>query len=107
MPTVRFIEHDGTEHVVEAAAAASVMQAATSNLVPGIVADCGGAGNCATCHGYVDEAWIARVPTPSADELDMIDAGCLHSQPNSRLTCQIVVTEALDGLTILLPPSQS
>lgn len=107
MPTVRFIEHSGAEHVVEAAIDASLMHAAIDNLVPGVVADCGGACNCATCHGYVDEAWIDRVPPPSADERDMIDAGCLHVQANSRLTCQIVMTSELDGITIRLPESQT
>lgn len=107
MPSVRFIEHSGIEHRVDAAAGHSVMQAATSNLIPGIVADCGGAGNCATCHGYIDDAWIDRVPPPSEDELDMIDAGCMHAQPNSRLTCQVRLTPELDGLVVHLPVSQS
>lgn len=107
MPSVRFIEHNETEYLVEAEAGHSVMQAATSNLVPGIVADCGGAGNCATCHGYIDEAWIDRVPPPSEDEQEMIEAGCMHSQPNSRLTCQVVLTPELDGLVVRLPVSQT
>lgn len=107
MPSVRFIEHHGTEYLVDAVAGRSVMQAATSNLVPGIVADCGGAGNCATCHGYIDEAWIDRVPPASADELEMIEAGCMHSQSNSRLTCQVMVTPEMDGLVVRLPVSQT
>ena len=106
MVRIRFIEHGGAKHAVEVAPGTSVMQAATANLVPGIVADCGGAGNCATCHGYVDEDWVGRVPPASNDELEMIDAGCFHTQPNSRLTCQIAVTADLDGLTIRLPPTQ-
>jgi 2Fe-2S ferredoxin len=80
------------------------MKAAVDAVVPGITADCGGACTCATCHGYVDVDWVARVPPASQDELDMIDAGCLHAQPNSRLTCQIKVTDELHGLTIRLPP---
>ena len=83
------------------------MLAATSKLVPGLIADCGGAGNCATCHGYVDEVWTGRVPPPSADELDMIEAGYLHSQANSRLTCQIELTQQIDGIVIRLPISQT
>jgi 2Fe-2S ferredoxin len=82
------------------------MQAAVRSMVPGITADCGGACTCATCHGYVDESWVGRVPPASADELDMIDAGRLDALPNSRLTCQIKVSEDLEGLAIRLPPPQ-
>ena len=104
MTRIIFIQADGREQAVEAHPGRSVMQAAVDAMVPGIVADCGGACTCATCHGYVDAAWVERVPPGSHDELDMIDAGCLHAQQNSRLTCQIKVTEAMDGLTIRLPP---
>ncbi len=106
MTRILFIQPDGREQSVEARPGQSVMQAAVAALVPGIVADCGGACSCATCHGYVDESWQGRVPTPSADEAEMIDAGCLDVEPTSRLTCQIQVTAALDGLIIRIPPSQ-
>ena len=106
MTRIHFIQPDGREQAVDANPGQSVMQAAIGALVPGIVADCGGACTCATCHGYGDEAWVDRVPPASADEADMIDAGCLAVQPNSRLTCQIKVTDALDGLVIRLPPAQ-
>lgn len=105
MTKIVFIQPDGREQAVDAQPGQSVMQAALGAMVPGIVADCGGACSCATCHGYVDEEWVSRVPPPSADEADMIDAGCLDVQPNSRLTCQIRMTEALEGLVIRLPPS--
>ncbi len=107
MTRIIFVQPDGGEQPVDASVGQSVMQAAIGAMVPGIVADCGGACSCATCHGYVDEHWVSRVPAASPDELDMIDAGCLDALPNSRLTCQIRVTEDLDGLVIRLPPSQA
>lgn len=106
MTRIVFVQPDGREQAVAVRPGQSVMQAALDAMVPGITADCGGACTCATCHGYVDEAWVERVPPPSADEADMIDAGCLDAQPNSRLTCQIKVTEDLEGLVIRLPPAQ-
>jgi len=105
MPKITFIEHDGTSHTVEAETGRSVMQAAVDNLVPGIVADCGGACSCATCHGYIDPAWLARLPEARADERSMLE-GLLECQYNSRLTCQIEVTAALDGMVVRLPASQ-
>jgi len=107
MTRILFIQPDGREQSAEGDPGQSVMQAAIGAVVPGIVADCGGACSCATCHGYVDEAWIDRVPPPSAEEADMIDAGCLDVLPNSRLTCQIRLTEDLDGLVIRIPPSSA
>lgn len=105
MPRIVFIEASGKEHVVEAKVGESVMQAATSNMVPGILADCGGSCTCATCHAYLDERWADKVTKVSEDEAAMID-GALDTQPNSRLTCQISVTEALDGAIFRLPVSQ-
>lgn len=104
MTRILFIQPDGREQPAEAKPGQSVMQAAIGAMVPGIVADCGGACTCATCHGYVDDAWVGRVPPASADEAEMIDAGCLHTQPNSRLTCQIKVTAEMEGLVIHIPP---
>ena len=106
MIRILFIQPDGREQAVQARPGQSVMQAAIGAMVPGITADCGGACTCATCHGYVDEAWVARVPPASADEAEMIDAGCLDVLPSSRLTCQIKVDEQLDGLVIRIPPAQ-
>ena len=107
MTRILFIQPDGREQAAEGDLGQSVMQAAIGAMVPGIVADCGGACSCATCHGYVDDAWVDRVPPPSAEEFDMIDAGCLDVQPTSRLTCQIRLTEDLDGLVIRIPPSST
>jgi 2Fe-2S ferredoxin len=107
MTRILFIQPDGREQSANGDPGQSVMQAAIGAMVPGIVADCGGACSCATCHGYVDEAWVDRVPPPSVEEADMIDAGCLDVQTNSRLTCQIRLTNELDGLVIRIPPSST
>jgi ferredoxin, 2Fe-2S len=106
MARIKFIEADGKEHEVEAQEGQSVMQAALNNLVPGIVAECGGFASCATCHGYVDEAWLKKLPPPDAAEESMIECA-YHVRPSSRLTCQLKVTPALDGLVVRLPVSQT
>jgi ferredoxin, 2Fe-2S len=105
MPKIMFIEYNGTEHVVEAVAGRTLMQAAVDNVVPGIVADCGGSCSCATCHGFIDREWLVAIPAPQADENSLLE-GLLDIQDNSRLTCQIEITPALDGLTVRLPKSQ-
>lgn len=106
MTRILFIQPDGREQVVDAKPGQSVMQAAVGAAVAGIVADCGGACSCATCHGYVDAAWTDRVPPASDDEAEMIDAACLDVEPTSRLTCQIKLTPEMEGLVIRIPPSQ-
>ncbi|MNZ28848.1 Ferredoxin-6 [compost metagenome] len=105
MPTLTFIEHNGTEHKVTGEVGQSVMQAATFASVPGIPADCGGACSCATCHAYVDEEWLARIPVPESTEADMLEYA-FERRDSSRLTCQLVITEALDGMILRLPSSQ-
>jgi ferredoxin, 2Fe-2S len=105
MTKIVFIEHAGTKHIVEAQNGKSVMQTAVDNMVPGIVGDCGGCCSCATCHGYVDENWIAKLPSKTDDESMMLE-GALAVQENSRLTCQISVQSELDGLVVHLPASQ-
>lgn len=105
MPKITYIEHDGTEHAVDAQAGMSVMNAALDNLVPGIDADCGGECSCATCHVMVSEAWISKTGTPNDTEESMLDLNP-ERQPNSRLSCQIPVTEELDGLVVHLPEFQ-
>lgn len=105
MPKILFIEHSGKEHLIEAEAGKSVMQAAVENLVPGIVGDCGGACSCATCHGYVDAAWEGKVEPKGETEEMMLD-GAMNVESNSRLTCQIMVKAELDGLVVRLPSSQ-
>jgi 2Fe-2S ferredoxin len=105
MPTIHFIQHDGTRRSVDAPAGRSVMQAALDNLVPGIIGDCGGCCTCATCHVYVASSWEARIQPKSGDE-DVMLEGALDTRPNSRLGCQISVSDALDGLEIELPKTQ-
>lgn len=105
MPMITFIQHDGSRQTVEAAVGSSVMQAAMDNLVPGILADCGGSCACATCHAYVDDGWWAKLPGPGDDESLMMEAAA-HRRERSRLTCQITVTPELDGLVVRFPESQ-
>lgn len=106
MPTIKFIEYGGTEHPVHADIGQTLMNAAVSNMVPGIVADCAGNCSCATCHGYVDEAWTSRVPAAEPSEVEMLTCA-VDVRENSRLTCQIRVTAELDGLVLRLPRSQT
>ena len=106
MPKVTYIEHNGTEHPVEVPVGLSVMRGAVNNNVPGIDADCGGECACATCHVYVDEAWREKVGSPSPMEEDMLDFG-FDVRPNSRLSCQIKVSDELDGLVVSTPERQA
>ncbi len=105
MAKITYIEHDGTEHVLEVKTGLSVMEGAVRNNVPGIDADCGGACACATCHVYVDEAWIEKTGKASDMEESMLDFA-EEVKPNSRLSCQIRVKDELDGLVVRMPESQ-
>ena len=105
MTKITYIEFDGKEHPVEVRNGLTVMEGAIKNNVPGIDADCGGACACATCHVYVDEAWREKTGTASAMEESMLDFA-QNVQPNSRLSCQIKVTDALDGLIVRMPEEQ-
>lgn len=106
MPQITFVAPDGTAYEVDARPGQSVMESAVQNGVPGIDAECGGACACATCHVYVDEAWEPRTGEPEVMEEDMLDFA--HDvQPNSRLSCQIRVTEDLDGLVVRVPERQA
>ena len=105
MPQIIFISHDGREQEAEVTSGTSVMQAAVDNFVDGIVAECGGACSCATCHCYVDDAWLPKIPPADAIELQMIDCA-IDPQSNSRLSCQLVMSDELDGLLVRLPARQ-
>ena len=105
MPKITYIEHDGTTHEVDAAVGTTVMNAALDNLVPGIDADCGGECSCATCHVMVQGEWMKVVGQPGETEESMLDLNP-ERQENSRLSCQIPVTEELDGLVVQLPEFQ-
>ena len=105
MAKITYIDVKGTERTIEVANGLSVMEAAVKQNIPGIDADCGGACACATCHVYVDEAWREKVGGASAMEESMLDFA-ENVEPNSRLSCQIKVTDELDGLIVRTPASQ-
>ena len=105
MAKVTYIQHDGTETVIDVKTGLTVMEGAVKNNIPGIDADCGGACACATCHVYVKDEWLAKTGTKSAMEESMLDFA-EGVEPNSRLACQIKVSDALDGLVVTLPESQ-
>ena len=99
MPKITYIEQDGTRKEIDADVGYTVMEVAVNNGVDGIVAECGGACACATCHSYVDEAWLDKLPEMDDMEDSMLDAA-YERRDHSRLTCQIEITDALDGLVI-------
>ena len=105
MPKIIYIEHNGKSHTIEVAKSLTVMEGAVQNNIPGIDADCGGACACATCHIYVDPAWVSKLPKMEGAEEDMLD---MAFEPNkqSRLGCQITVTDELDGLVVKMPSKQ-
>lgn len=106
MPTVHLTAADGTRTTLRAKAGLSLMKAAVAAGVDGIAADCGGCLTCATCHVYVADAWLAKLPAPSKDELAMLEMTASERRPGSRLSCQIALDESLDGLSVELPPTQ-
>src|SRR3954470_12871866 len=106
MMRITYVEHTGQQHEVETGPSGTVMEAAIRNNIPGIEAECGGACACATCHVYVGEAWREKVGAPSPMEEDMLDFG-FDVRPNSRLSCQIKVSDELDGLTVSTPERQA
>jgi 2Fe-2S ferredoxin len=105
MVMITFIQPDGSQQTVEAEPGMTVMETAKKHLVQGIEAECGGACACATCHVYVDDQWRERVGPPSEMEEDMLDFA-FDVRESSRLSCQIKVTEALDGLVVRVPDKQ-
>jgi 2Fe-2S ferredoxin len=105
MPKVTYIEFNGTPHQIDLQTGLSVMLGAVNNSIPGIDADCGGQCACATCHVYVDQAWLDKVGPQGASEAEMLSFAAV-AQPNSRLACQIEMTEALDGLVVRMPEGQ-
>jgi 2Fe-2S ferredoxin len=105
MPKITYIESNGTSRTVEAEVGSTVMETAITNGVPGIEAECGGACACATCHVYVDEAWMEAIPPAEQMEEDMLDFA-FDVRPTSRLSCQIRVRAELDGFTVTTPAKQ-
>ena len=105
MTKINFVDHTGETRTIDVENGATVMEAAIRNAIPGIEAECGGACACATCHVYVDEAWRDKTGSPSAMEESMLDFAD-NVEPNSRLSCQIKFTDALNGLVVRMPQSQ-
>ena len=106
MPSITYIDYEGTPRTVEGEVGSTVMETAIKHGIPGIEAECGGACACATCHVHVDEAWRAVVGEPSPMEEDMLDFG-YDVKPDSRLSCQIKVTAELEGLVVRTPERQA
>ena len=105
MAKIKFIQFDGTENIVDADNGTSVMRAAIDNLIPGIDADCGGECSCATCRVMIDPEWVETVGQPSSQEESMLDLNPDRGE-NSRLSCQLIVSEELDGIVVTTPESQ-
>ena len=105
MARITYVEFNGTRHSIDVPPGQSVMEGAVRNGVPGIDADCGGNCACATCHVYVDEAWIAKVAPPEQGEQSMLEF-VRGAEANSRLSCQMAVTAELDGLVVTMPERQ-
>ena len=105
MAKIIYIEHNGKEHVAEVQNGLTVMEGAVQNDIPGIDADCGGGMACATCHVYVKEDWLNKLPKKEDGEEDMLDMA-FEPKQNSRLSCQLIVSEELDGLEVNIPTKQ-
>ncbi|HBQ36132.1 MAG TPA: 2Fe-2S ferredoxin [Rhodobacteraceae bacterium] len=106
MANITYIEHNGTEHVVAVDNGMTAMEGARDNNIPGIDGDCGGACACSTCHAYLHPDWVEKVPEMDAMEEDMLDFAFEPDMSRSRLTCQITITDDLDGLIMHLPEKQ-
>ena len=105
MPKITYVEFNGTERTVDAVSNSTVMETARRNDIPGIEAECGGSCSCATCHVYVDAAWVEKTGERSAMEEDMLDFA-FDVRDNSRLCCQMKVTDEFDGLIVRVPERQ-
>ncbi|ANW04821.1 2Fe-2S iron-sulfur cluster-binding protein [Bradyrhizobium icense] len=106
MPSITFVHPDGRAQRIDGGDGESAMQAATRHDVNGILAECGGNAMCATCHVYVDEDWLARLPAMGDDEDALLDGAAAERRANSRLSCQIKLAADLDGLVLNLPDRQ-
>ncbi|HEX5318571.1 MAG TPA: 2Fe-2S iron-sulfur cluster-binding protein [Stellaceae bacterium] len=107
MPRVTYISHDGKETVLDVPVGTSVMQAAVLNGIDGIVAECGGSCMCATCHVFVREDQLAKTPEMELGEDAMLDGTAVPRQPNSRLSCQLVMDPGMEALVVTMPETQT
>ena len=106
MPKITYIDDEGNSKTIEVENGLSVMEGAIQNNIKGIDADCGGSMACATCHVYVEEKWLNKLPKAEDAEVDMIDMA-FEPKKNSRLSCQLIVSDELNGLTVTTPSKQS
>ena len=106
MTKITYIEHNGKEHTIDVQNGLTVMEGAVQNDIPGIDADCGGGMACATCHVYVKEEWLDKLPLKEDGEEDMLDMA-FEPKKNSRLSCQIIVSDELNGIEVTTPEKQS
>ncbi len=107
MAKITYVEADGSAKTIEVRSGWSLMQGAVSNGVKGIIGECGGSMACATCHCYVDPARLGDLPKADPAEIDTLDLAAAEVRPNSRLSCQLVSSPKLDGLTLYLPATQN
>ena len=105
MPKITYIEHSGKSHTIDVPKELTVMEGAVQNNIPGIDADCGGSCACATCHVYIDEKWFGKLPKKESAEEDMLDMA-FEAKRLSRLSCQLTVSDSLDGLVVKMPSKQ-
>jgi len=105
MVKITYVEHDGTEHTIDAIPGRSIMENAVKNALPGILAECGGSCICGTCRIYLDAEWLQKMNAPAANELAILEF-VEENKADARLSCQIKVTEAMDGLTVRMPEKQ-
>jgi 2Fe-2S ferredoxin len=107
MPKVTYVDHAGHAQEVDVPVGENVMRGALYNGIEGIIGECGGGLSCATCHCYVDDAWADKAGTPSCEaEAELLESAAAEIKPTSRLSCQIEITDALDGLVVHMPESQ-
>ena len=107
MPKITFVDADGTRHEVEAKAGVSIMENAISNNIDGIEAECGGSCMCATCHCFIEDEYSANIPAMESDEDEMLGFAAEERRPTSRLSCQVQMTDELDGIVVNLPAEQN
>lgn len=105
MPKLTVVQANGASHELDVENGTSVMRATVENMIDGVYGDCGGSASCATCHCYVDDAWVAKLELPTDVEKDLLDC-VINPESNSRLSCQLIMSDALDGLIVRLPASQ-
>lgn len=106
VPTITLIQHSGESYTVEAADGATVMEVAIDNDITGIIGECGGCCSCATCHCYIDPAFMDKLPPRGDLETEMLEFASSEAKANSRLACQVEITDELDGMVVTLPETQ-